>query len=61
MAKKSDEPLQKHTINLYHGDYERLQALAPDIGANILIRRLVRDYLTKMSPPARVARSNVEL
>lgn len=60
MAKKSNEPLKKHTMLLYDGDYERLQDLYPEVGASIIIRKIVRDYLNKVSPPAKV-RNDVNL
>lgn len=48
MAKKAEEDLTKHTLNLFPGDYSRLQELYPDIGAGPVIRRLVRDFLDKI-------------
>jgi hypothetical protein len=57
MVKKVEEELSKHTLNLFSGDYNRLQELYPDIGAGPIIRRLVRDYLSKVEaarPPLTV-------
>lgn len=48
MAKDSE--LQKHTLNLFAGDYEELQLMYPDVGAGPIIRRLVREYLAKVQP-----------
>ena len=51
MRRREDFPLTKHTLNLYEGDYERLQALFPArIGAAKAIRDLVRHYLTEKTP-----------
>jgi hypothetical protein len=40
--------LQKHTLNLYRGDYDRLRAAYPDIGAATVIRRVVRKFVEKI-------------
>lgn len=40
--------LQKHTLNLFPGDYEKLQDLYPDLGAAVIIRRIVRAYIEKI-------------
>lgn len=44
------EPMQKHTLHLYEGDYERIKALFPEVGAAIVIRRLVRKFLKDATP-----------
>lgn len=42
----STEPeLSKHTLNLYAGDYAKLQSLYPDTGAGAIVRRLIRKFL----------------
>lgn len=41
------DPLQKHTLNLFEGDFEELQALFPDIGASAAIRQLVRNAILR--------------
>jgi hypothetical protein len=40
--------LQKHTLNLFSGDYERLQLLYPDVGAGPIIRRILRWYIGRV-------------
>jgi hypothetical protein len=46
MAKVNEtEPLQKHTLHLFEGDYQRLQNLYPELGAAIIIRRIVREHI----------------
>jgi len=42
---KKIEGIQKHTINLYEGDYARIQEMFPDIGAAAIIRKLVRRFV----------------
>jgi hypothetical protein len=44
---KSPEKLRKHTLNLRDGDYERLQALWPDVGAAVIIRRIISSFLDR--------------
>lgn len=44
MAKAEDE-LQKHTLNLFRGDYEKVQSLYPDVGAGPIIRRILRRFI----------------
>ena len=47
MPAKAKEDLQKHTLNLYKGDFEELCALFPDIKPSILVREIVRDCIVK--------------
>ncbi len=46
MPKSSDE-LTKHTLNLFAGDFAKLQALFPDIGAAIVIRKITRQFIQR--------------
>ena len=39
---------QKHTLNLFAGDYEKIQALYPDVGAAPVIRRIVRAFIEQV-------------
>lgn len=39
------EAVHKHTINLYEGDFQKLQDLYPELGAGIVVRKLVRKHL----------------
>ncbi len=41
--------LRKHTLLLYDGDYLRIQELFPEIGAAVIIRKLIRSYLEKIA------------
>lgn len=41
----NEEELQKHTLNLFSGDYDKLRSMFPDVGAGAIIRRIVRAYL----------------
>jgi len=44
------ESLQKHTLHLYAGDFERLAATydKKGLGASVVIRRLVRAHLQRI-------------
>lgn len=49
MAKDSKgRPLQKHTLNLFEGDMDRLAELVPSVEPSVLIRSLVRDTITRL-------------
>ena len=50
MAKTEKEPLTKHTLFLYSGDYEKLRLTYPELGGSIVIRRLLRAHLNKVDP-----------
>lgn len=58
-----DDTLTKHTMNLFSGDYARLQQYYPDIGAATIIRRVVRAFVNQIEEKgaADVAAINVEL
>lgn len=46
--RKATEPLTKVTLNLFSRDYERMQALYPQVGATVAIRTLVHQHVTKV-------------
>lgn len=48
MAKKAEFDLTKHTLHLFEGDYAKIQDLFPDVGAAVVIRRLVRQYVERI-------------
>jgi len=49
MRRKEDRAIVKHTINLYLGDYERLQAFyGTRIGAAKIIRDLVHAHIRRI-------------
>jgi len=48
------EPMSKHTLHLYEGDYERLRELYPELGAAIIIRRLIRKHIRDTAPVPQV-------
>lgn len=58
MVRKVPEDLEihKHTLNLYKGDYAAIQEMFPDIGAGVVIRKVVRNYVEAMR-----AKTNVEV
>lgn len=47
---REGEDLQKHTLLLYSGDYARLQSIYQEIGAALIIRRLIRAHLEEVDP-----------
>ena len=48
------EGITKHTLNLFEGDYARIQELFPDEGAALVIRRIVRRFLEQVDNEARL-------
>jgi len=53
--------LSKHTMNLFPGDYAKLQDLYPDIGAATIIRRIVRAWIEKIEQTGNKAPSEIEV
>jgi len=43
--KKSPEELQKHTLFLFEGDYEKIRATYPQLGAATVIRNIIRRFI----------------
>lgn len=56
-----DDGLQKHTLNLYEGDYEKLRGFYPDVGAGAVIRRIVRRYLEQIEASGGSIDAKVEI
>lgn len=59
--RRSKEPLQKVTINLFVGDFQRLGELYPLVGATNVIRELVRTHLRKIDEQVHQKVSTAEL
>jgi len=57
----SDEGLQKHTLNLYEGDYEKIRLLYPDVGAGAIIRRIVRKFIEQVEQQGASIDAKVEI
>jgi hypothetical protein len=47
MSKSKDTDLQKHTLNLRAGDYDKMAELFPQQGAGPMIRQLVSNFIDK--------------
>jgi hypothetical protein len=46
MRRREDFALRRHTLNLFEGDFERLQTIhGTRIGASKVIRDLIREHL----------------
>ena len=61
MPKAESEGLQKVTLNLVAGDMERLRTFFPDVGASVVVRRLVHQYVKKLEGEVEVPQINVEI
>lgn len=53
--------LQKHTLNLFPGDYAKLQELYPDIGAATIIRRIVHRFIEQIEERGTDGPANVDV
>lgn len=42
---REDLHLHKHTLNLYKGDYAKIQEIFPDVGAGVVIRKVIHNYV----------------
>jgi len=58
---EQDNELQKHTLNLYSGDYEKLRGFYPDVGAGAVIRRIVRRYIEQIEASGGSIDAKVEI
>lgn len=45
MSKPAGEPLKKHTLNLYDGDWDELGVLFPEVETSTLIRETIRNMI----------------
>lgn len=67
MRRREDRPITKHTLNLYSGDYAKLQALySSRVGAAKIIRDVIHAHIRKIEEDAAqkiplVSDINVEL
>lgn len=53
MRRREERAIQKHTLNLYAGDYARLQALYPTrVGAAKIVRDIIRAHIRKVEEDA---------
>lgn len=55
------EELAKHTLNLFPGDYAKIQALYPDTGAGPIIRRVIRSFIEKVESQDDGTKADVEI
>lgn len=61
---REDAPLQKHTLRLYKGDFEKLKTIYPDKGMpTLVLRRMLRAYLRKIESGTtnRVPESDIDI
>lgn len=47
MKRKEDLPIERHSLNLFKGDFARLQIMAGRAGAGKIIRYLVTNYIAQ--------------
>lgn len=44
-----NEPLQRHLLSLYVGDFAKLQAYYPEVTATVIVRKLVRKHIDALN------------
>lgn len=44
---KISQDLQKHTVNLFTGDFDRLGVLFPEADKSDVLRRVLREFIAK--------------
>jgi hypothetical protein len=59
LKRKSDRPLRKHTLNLFDGEFDRLQEIYGLTGASAVIRTLIHNHLKRCEE--KIARKMEEL
>lgn len=48
MTRRTEIPLQKHTLNLFEGDFDKLQGWYTKLGASRIVRELVRAQVRRV-------------
>lgn len=43
------EPLHKHILRLYAGDFDKLSTYYPEVTASVVIRKLVRRHINELN------------
>jgi len=64
MKRNETSPVEKMTVRLYSGDYRRLGELHPHLGANKVIRELVRQHIQRVEAkigPAPEIKENIDV
>lgn len=61
MPKAEEHELQKHTLNLFKGDFDRLRGIAGEAGAGKIIRRLVRRYINEVDSSVKTKHKKIEV
>ena len=58
---KSKLDLQKHTLNFFAGDIEKLAALHPDLEPSVVVRTLVREHIDKVERTITTTKVQIEV
>lgn len=61
MRRKEVEPIKKHLIGLFEGDFVKVQELHPRLGASKAIRYLVRAHIKRAEEHAAQSAKPVEI
>lgn len=61
---RAEADLEKVTMNLFYGDWKKLQSFYPDTGASPIVRRLIRSFVEQIeagTPVANICDVKVDL
>lgn len=61
MRRMEREPLARHSIKLFSGDFETLQDLHPRLGAGKVVRELVRSHILKAKEAVAQKKATVDI
>lgn len=65
MARTTEtEPLKKHTLFLYRGDFDKLATFYPELGASVAVRRIIRKQIERLEAsvsPAPVMKDELDV
>lgn len=56
-----NDELTKHTLNLFEGDYEKIRSYYPDLGAAVIIRRVLRAFVEQIESKGTSLDAKVEI
>ena len=45
---KPNSDFQKHTLNLFRGDFEKLRVLYPNLESSLVLRTILRKHITEV-------------
>lgn len=53
--------LQKHTLFLFAGDWQRLSELYPDVSTSLILRKIIRAHIAQIEKSSKVEAPKPEI